>query len=180
MTNRETGAGSPGRGTDEPDDARRLPDDEIRDIAEQLVREARAVPPASPSAETSVQRRELSPAAEDRVEDALVALGAADPENTSRADRDANGDAAQVREAVAATRYSFLQTELLTANTMLDVADGTHEASVRTRRRALAQEAHDVVARHLGRGPELGLSAPEWEEVTAGLARLEARLGTPP
>jgi hypothetical protein len=180
MTYRETGAGSPGRSADEPDDARRLSDDEIRGIAEQLIREARAVPPDSPGAEALAQHRELSPADEDRVEDALVALGAADPEDTSRAGRDASAEAAQLREAVAATRYSFLQAELLTGNTMLDTADGTQQASVRTRRRALAQEAHDVVARHLADGAALGLTGPEWEEVTAGLARLKARLDAPP
>jgi hypothetical protein len=176
MMNRETGASGRGGSADEPDDARGLPDDEIRDIAAQLIQEVRAVPPASPSAEMSARHRELSPADEDRVEDALVALGAADPEDTSRAEREAEGNAAQLREAVAATRFSFLQAELLTGNTMLDTADGTQQESVRRRRRGLAQEAHDVVARHLSSGADLGLTLPERDEVSAGLAHLKARL----
>jgi hypothetical protein len=180
MTNPDSGTDGRGRDADQPEDARRLSDGEIRGIAEQLVREVRAVPPASPSTATSAQHRELSPADEGRVEDALVALGAADPEDTSRAERDAHAEAAQLQKAVAATRFSFLQAELLTGNTMLDAADVTQQASVRTRRRALAQEAHDVVARHLSSGGELGLTVPEREEVTAGLAHLKARLDAVP
>jgi hypothetical protein len=180
MRSRGIGAGGADGSADDADDARGISDDEIRDIAEQLVREVKAAPLADPSAETSAQQRELSPADEDRVEDALVTLGAADPEDTSRAERDAHGDAASLQAAVAASRFSFLQTELLTGNTMLDAADATQQASMRSRRRALAHEAHDVVARHLAGGAALGLTGPEREEVTAGLAHLKARLDAVP
>jgi hypothetical protein len=69
-------------------------DADVRAIAEQLVREVRRPPAASPGAQLSASRHELAPADEERVDDALVALGAADPEDTLRAEREAAGEQA--------------------------------------------------------------------------------------
>ncbi len=66
---------------------------EIRAIAAQLAREVREPPGASPTGQLSAQRYELAPADEERVDDALVAVGAADPEDTMRAEREAAGEA---------------------------------------------------------------------------------------
>jgi hypothetical protein len=70
----------------------RLSDAEIRAIAEQLVRELRESPGARPGDRLSAQRHELAPGDEERVDAALVELGAADPEATMRADREAAGE----------------------------------------------------------------------------------------
>ena len=67
-------------------------DAEVRAIAERLVREAQEPPSASPGAHLSAAQHELSPADEDRVDAALVALGAADLEDTMRAEREAAGE----------------------------------------------------------------------------------------
>ena len=64
----------------------------MRAIAEQIVRDVDAPPAASPHDRLIAQRHELSPADEERVDAALVALGAADPEVTMRAHREAGGD----------------------------------------------------------------------------------------
>jgi hypothetical protein len=129
MTNRETSAGRPDHGADEPDGARGLPTDETRAFAERLAREATA---------------------------------------------------AALEAVVTANRFAFLHAELLTGNTMLDAAEVTLQGSTRDRRYALAREAHDVVARHLARGPALGLSVLEWDDVSDGLAHLKARLDACP
>ena len=78
--------GSPERGTPRPNDA------EIRAIAEQLVRELREPAGPRPNDRLSAQLHELTPADEERVDEALVALGVVDPEATMRADRLAAGD----------------------------------------------------------------------------------------
>jgi hypothetical protein len=70
-----------------PSAGARPTDQEIRAIAERLVAEAGAAPPASPPAEMSAQTHELAPAEEDRVERAVVELGAADWEDTTPAER---------------------------------------------------------------------------------------------
>ena len=75
----------------EPEPARRS-DAEIRQIAEQLVRESGASSAPRPSNSVSAAQHELSPADEERVEEALVALGAIDPESTLRAEREAIAD----------------------------------------------------------------------------------------
>lgn len=72
-----------------PDASRRPTDAEVRGIAEQLVREVREPPAASPGHRASAQAHELSAADEERVDEALVALGAAEPEDTLRAEREA-------------------------------------------------------------------------------------------
>ena len=75
--------------------ARRPTDEEVRAIAEQLGREAGAPPAASPEHHLSAQKYELAPADEERVDAALVELGAADPEDTIRAEREAAQEAAR-------------------------------------------------------------------------------------
>jgi hypothetical protein len=67
-----------------------ISDDEARAIAQQLVRELWSVP-GDPAAELLARGRELPPVDEDRVEAALVALGAAHPEDTTAAERDGDG-----------------------------------------------------------------------------------------
>jgi hypothetical protein len=76
------------RPSDPPSDA------EIRAIAERLVREHDRPPPASPNDQLSAPQHELSAADEERVDAALVDLGAADPEDTIRAEREAAGQEA--------------------------------------------------------------------------------------
>jgi hypothetical protein len=71
-----------------PDVSRRPTDAEVRAIAEQLVREVREPPTASPSNRVSARVHELSPAGEERVDNALVALGAVEPEHTLQAERE--------------------------------------------------------------------------------------------
>lgn len=70
----------------------RASDAEIRAVAEQLVRERGETPAPSPGDQVSGSAHELAPADEERVEAALVALGAVDPENTMRAEREAAGE----------------------------------------------------------------------------------------
>jgi len=74
-----------------PDDDPRpgLSGDEARGIAERLASEAHSAP-ADPPSDLLAQRHELPPADEDRVEAALVDLGAARPETTTMAERDAD------------------------------------------------------------------------------------------
>jgi hypothetical protein len=69
-------------------------DAEIRAIAERLVQERDAAPPASPGEHLSAPEHELSPADEERVDGVLVELGAADPEDTIRAEQEAAGEQA--------------------------------------------------------------------------------------
>ena len=111
-----------------------------------------------------------------RVEDALVALGVAYPENASRARHLDAARRERFAQSTAATRLSFLQVELQTGNTLLDAADTTKLESTRVRRRARAQEAHDVVAGYLSGETELGLTAAQRAELDVGLAQLRARL----
>ena len=81
-------AGSPEPGAPRPSDA------EIRAIAAQLAGEHGRLPPASPGSQLSAQAHELAPADEERVEAAVVALVAGDPEGTMRAGREATGEPA--------------------------------------------------------------------------------------
>jgi hypothetical protein len=80
MESRRPHAPTPGEAS--PSDA------EIRAIAEQLVREVAAPPAASPGEGVLAAHHELSPADEERVDAALVALGAVNPEATMRAHRE--------------------------------------------------------------------------------------------
>ena len=66
-------------------------DEEIRHIAKRLLHESDARRPASPSDLLSHPSHELAPADEERVEDALVEMGAVDPEATTRAERKPGG-----------------------------------------------------------------------------------------
>ena len=56
---------------------------EARAIAKRLIDESHARPPASPPAELSSPQHELSRADENRVEEALVELGAVAPESVA-------------------------------------------------------------------------------------------------
>jgi hypothetical protein len=76
----------PEPGTPRPSDV------EIRAIAEQLVRELGEPPAANPGDRLMAQRHELAPADEERVDAAVVALLAGDPESTMRAHRGAAGE----------------------------------------------------------------------------------------
>ena len=88
MRAHQTDDGGPGeQGPSAP-----LSDAEIRAVAEQLVREVREPTAAGPGKQLSAQQHEFSPADEERVAEAVAALGAADPEGTMRADRQAAGD----------------------------------------------------------------------------------------
>ncbi len=69
--------------------SRRPTDDEITEIARRIRRAAQE-PPGDPGVDITAQRHELSPEDEDRVEAALVRLRAADPEDTTRAEREAH------------------------------------------------------------------------------------------
>ena len=82
----------------------------------------------------------------------------------------------ELQAAVHAARLQFLRVELKVGNAMLDAAAGDWEQELRTRRLERAEEAHGEVARQLAKGAKLGLANPELAEVTAGLARLKARL----
>ena len=88
MRTQQADDGRPG----EPHVSTPLSDAEIRAIAEQLVRELREPPSARPDGPLSAQQHELAPADEERVAEALVALGVVDPASTMRADRQATGD----------------------------------------------------------------------------------------
>jgi hypothetical protein len=68
--------------------AGRLTDEEITDIARRIREAARLPPPGDPRLEITARMRELPPEEEARVEAALVRLGAADPKDTSRAERE--------------------------------------------------------------------------------------------
>jgi hypothetical protein len=70
----------------------RKTDDEIMDIARRIAAAGRRPPPADPRFDITATRHELSPEDEDRVEAALVRLRAADPEDTTRAEGEANPD----------------------------------------------------------------------------------------
>jgi hypothetical protein len=83
---------------------------------------------------------------------------------------------AHLQDAAEATQLQFLRVELEVGNTMLDTADSTRDVTVRARRRARAQDAHDVVARQLAREPELRLTTDERDGIIAGLADLASRL----
>lgn len=86
----------------------------------------------------------------------------------------------ELQAAVNAARLHFLRVELEVGNAMLDAAAGDWDEEVRAVRRERAEEAHGEVARQLGRGTKLGLSPAELAELTAGLARLRARIGGTP
>ena len=70
--------------------SRRPTDDEITDIARRIIKAGRRPPPGDPRLDITAKRHELSPEDEDRVEAALVRLHAADPEDTTRTEREAN------------------------------------------------------------------------------------------
>jgi hypothetical protein len=78
--------GRPEPGTPRPSDA------EVRAIAEQLARELGEPPAANPGDRLIAQRHELAPADEERLDAAVVALLAGDPESTMRAHREAAGE----------------------------------------------------------------------------------------
>jgi hypothetical protein len=80
----------------EPEGARRS-DDEIRAIAKQLVEGFDSLGPAEAGELRSSPDHGLSPADEERVENALADLGALDPEATIRSEREAAGEAAPPR-----------------------------------------------------------------------------------
>ena len=154
-------------------------DDEIRAIAERLVQEACATSPASGTHQILAQRHELSPADEERVDAALVALGAVPPESTMRAaqgEGPIGQDHEQLASAVAATRQQFLLTELSIGHTILDAAAGTQQAADRARRIASAQAAHDEVARRLARDEAPAFTDAERESLASGLVELRVRL----
>ena len=67
-----------------------LSDGEAREIAKRLVDELRS-PPGGPADELSAPGRELPPADEARVEQALVELGAVSPAATTVAEREGEG-----------------------------------------------------------------------------------------
>lgn len=158
---------------------RSLSDAEVRAIAERLVQEHRAGPPANPDQQLTAERHELSPADEERVDAVLANVMGLPSELTIRATREA-GPHTDVHEAlesqVAAHRLHFLETELSIGNTMLDAAAITQIPASRTRRVAAAWEAHDEVARSLARGDHPAFTAAEQEGLEAGLARLRSRL----
>ena len=77
-----------GGGRDEPHPSARLSDAEIRAIAQQLVREHQEPPAPRPGERLSSPQHELAAADEERVAEAVAALGAADPAGTMRADRE--------------------------------------------------------------------------------------------
>jgi hypothetical protein len=83
---------------------------------------------------------------------------------------------AELEIAVHLASLHFLRVELEVGNAMLDAATDIHAEDVRARRRARAQEAADEVAHQLRRGAKLRLTRSERADVTAGLARLKARL----
>ena len=62
-------------------------DADVDAIAAELIREADLPPASGPALEISASAHELAPADEERVEDAIVRLGYADPEDTGRAQR---------------------------------------------------------------------------------------------
>ncbi len=73
------------------DDARReLSDADARKIARMLLRELHRPPATGPARELSAFRYQLWDADEDRIEAALVELGAIDREVTTRVQRDAD------------------------------------------------------------------------------------------
>jgi len=67
-------------------------DEEIMDIAVRIRLAVRQPQPSDPRDDITAQRYELSPEDEDRVEAALVRLRAADPEDTTRAEREARSE----------------------------------------------------------------------------------------
>ena len=71
----------------EDPEGRRIGDDEAREIAKQLVRDAES-PDGDSARSLSAQVRQLSDADEDRVEAALVDLGAVSPDSTTMAERE--------------------------------------------------------------------------------------------
>jgi hypothetical protein len=73
-------------------------DKDIRAIAERLVAEAGEPPPVSPPAEMAAPAHELAPADEDRVEQAIVELGAAGWEDTTPAERERDDPDGQAGE----------------------------------------------------------------------------------
>lgn len=86
----------------------------------------------------------------------------------------------ELQAAVHAARLRLLRVELEVGNAMLDAAAGEGEDDVKARRRERAEEAHGEVSRQLAKGAKLGLAKPELAEVTAGLARLRARIDRAP
>jgi len=68
-------------------DGRGISDDRAREIAKLLLRE-REAEPGDPAAGVSAQARQLPGADEDRVERALVELGAVHPDAITPAERD--------------------------------------------------------------------------------------------
>jgi len=67
-------------------------DAKVSAIAEQLARELGEPPAANPGDRLIAQRHELAPADEERLDAAVVALLAGDPESTMRAHRAAAGE----------------------------------------------------------------------------------------
>ena len=71
-----------------------LTQQQIEEIADDLIRERYKSPPPSPAREIASRTRELSPADEVRIEDALARRGAIAPGHTLRAERAAAHDEA--------------------------------------------------------------------------------------
>ena len=82
--------------------------------------------------------------------------------------------ASQLRARVQEVGAQFLLTELRAGLTLLDVAETSLSDEANVRRRALANEAYEVVADRLARDPNvLALSGDE----RAALAELQQELG---
>jgi hypothetical protein len=82
-----------------------------------------------------------------------------------------------LRESVHATQFTFLRTELEVARNMLNLADDRVDPPARERRRTLAEEACNAVAKFLADDSTgIALSEAEREALNAELWTLTGRL----